>query len=80
MQLPTLSAGETGGFAVVNANDLPGALNRIAGDLRGYYLIGFQPDADTFSSDGRFRKIRIKVKRPGLKVRTRAGFYGVPTQ
>ena len=73
-------AGETGGFAVVNANDLPGALDRIAGDLRGYYLIGFQPDAGTFSSDGRFRKIRIKVKRPGLKIRTRAGFYGVPTQ
>jgi VWFA-related protein len=73
-------AGETGGFAVVNANDLPGALDRISGDLRGYYLIGFQPDADTFSSDGRFRKIRIKVKRPGLKVRTRAGFYGVPTR
>ena len=73
-------AGETGGFAVVNANNLPGALDRIAGDLRGYYLIGFQPDADTFSSDGRFRKIRIKVKRPGLKIRTRAGFYGVPTQ
>jgi VWFA-related protein len=73
------AADETGGFAVVNSNDLPGALDRIAGDLRGYYLIGFQPDGDTFSSDGRFRKIRIKVKRPGLKVRTRAGFYGVPT-
>jgi VWFA-related protein len=73
-------ADETGGFAVVNSNDLPGALDRIAGDLRGYYLIGFQPDGDTFSSDGRFRKIRIKVKRPGLKIRTRAGFYGVPTQ
>ena len=73
-------AGETGGFAVVNSNNLPGALDRIAGDLRGYYLIGFQPDANTFSADGRFRKIRIKVKRPGLKIRTRAGFYGVPTQ
>ena len=73
-------ASETGGFAVVNSNNLPRALDRIAGDLRGYYLIGFQPDADTFGSDGRFRKIRIKVKRPGLKIRTRAGFYGVPTQ
>jgi VWFA-related protein len=73
-------AAETGGFAVVNSNGLPGALDRIAADLRGYYLIGFQPDADTFSSDGRFRKIRIKVKRPELKIRTRAGFYGVPTQ
>ena len=73
-------AGETGGFAVVNANDLPRALDRIAADLRGYYLIGFQPDADTFNPDNRFRKIRIKVKGPGLKVRTRAGFYGVPTQ
>ena len=73
-------AGETGGFAVVNRNGIPGALDQIAGDLRGYYLIGFQPDADTFSSDGRFRRIRIKVKRPGLKIRTRTGFYGVPTE
>ena len=73
-------AEETGGFAVVNSNGFPGALDRIAADLGGYYLIGFQPDADTFSVDGRFRKIRIKVKRPGLKIRTRTGFYGVPTQ
>jgi VWFA-related protein len=73
-------AEETGGFAVVNSNGFPGALGRIAADLGGYYLIGFQPDADTFGTDGRFRRIRIKVKRPGLKVRTRAGFYGVPTQ
>jgi hypothetical protein len=73
------AADKTGGFAVVNTNGIPGALERIAGDLRGYYLIGFQPDADTFSSDGRFRRIRITVKRPGVKVRTRAGFYGVPT-
>jgi len=73
-------AEETGGFAVVNSNGLPGALDRIAADLGGYYLIGFQPDADTFSADDRFRKMRITVKRPGLRVRTRAGFYGVPTQ
>jgi VWFA-related protein len=73
-------AEETGGFAVVNSNGIPGALGRIAADLRGYYLIGFQPDTDTFSTDDRFRKIRIKVKRPGLKIRTRTGFYGVPTQ
>jgi hypothetical protein len=65
---------------VVNSNGIPGALGRIAADLRGYYLIGFQPDTDTFSTDDRFRKIRIKVKRPGLKIRTRTGFYGVPTQ
>jgi VWFA-related protein len=41
-------AGQTGGFAVVNSNDMPGAFRRVLDDQRGYYLIGFQPSGDTF--------------------------------
>lgn len=73
---------ETGGFAVVDSNDIPAALRRVLDDQRGYYLIGYQPDADTFAP-GRaheFRKVKLGVVRPGLKVRARAGFYGVPTE
>ena len=33
-------AGETGGFAVVNNNDLRAALGRVMADQSGYYLIG----------------------------------------
>ena len=74
--------GETGGFAVVNSNDLGLGFGRIMADQRGYYLIGYQPEAGTltFKSDRQFRKLKIKVKPKGLKVRTRAGFYGQATE
>jgi VWFA-related protein len=71
-------AGETGGFAVVDSNDLAGGLRRIVTDQAGYYLVGYQPDAGTVRTDGagRYLKVKIKVKTRGLHVRTRSGFYG----
>ena len=74
--------GETGGFAVVNANDLALGFKRIMADQRGFYLIGYQPEAGTLNarSDMQFRTLKIKVKPKGLKVRTRAGFYGQATE
>lgn len=73
---------ETGGFAVVNSNDLGLGFKRIMADQRGYYLIGYQPEAGTLNakSDIQFRSVRIKVKTKGLKIRTRAGFYGQATE
>jgi VWFA-related protein len=73
-------AGETGGFAVVNSNDMPRAFRRVLDDQRGYYLIGFQPGGDTFDPDRRFRRVKVKVVPKGLRVRTRAGFYGIATE
>jgi VWFA-related protein len=74
-------AGETGGFAVINSNDLARGVERIMTDQMGYYLIGYEPEDETLgpSSHRRFHKVKIKVKRKGLKVRTRSGFYGVAT-
>jgi VWFA-related protein len=74
--------GETGGFAVVNNNDIALGFRRILADQRGYYLIGYQPEAGTVhaKSDVEFRRIKIKVKPKGLKIRTRAGFYGRATE
>jgi VWFA-related protein len=68
-----LLAKETGGYLVRNSNDF--GLHGIMDDQRGYYLIGFRPDDETF--DKRFHQIKIRVKGKGLTVRTREGFYGV---
>jgi VWFA-related protein len=75
-------ASETGGFAVIDDNDIPGAFRRVMDDQRGYYLVGYEPDASTFApgSAHEFRKVKLKVVRKGLKVRARAGFYGIATE
>jgi VWFA-related protein len=72
-------AAATGGLALVNRNNLERGLARIVEDQRSYYLIGFEPPKATFSKPGRprFHKIKLKVDRPGVRVRTRAGFYDV---
>ena len=73
-------AEQTGGLAVFSTNDLRGGLARIVDDLSGYYLIGYVPDSATFGSSSdqpRFHEVKVEVKRGGLKVRSRKGFYGV---
>ncbi|MDQ3472771.1 MAG: VWA domain-containing protein, partial [Acidobacteriota bacterium] len=69
-------ADETGGRFYDDANDLNVPMRRALNLEKGYYLIGYQPDADTFKGK-RFNKIEIKVKRPDLSVRSRSGFFGI---
>jgi VWFA-related protein len=69
--LRTMST-ETGGFAVVGQNDLNTAFARIIQDNSSYYLLGYYPADDR--RDGKFRKVEVRVKRPGLKVRSRGGY------
>jgi VWFA-related protein len=66
---------QTGGFLIRNSNDLARGVRRIIEDQRGYYLIGYRPEGLTFNR--RYHDFAVKVKRPGLRVRTRTGFYGV---
>ena len=71
MSLRTL-AGETGGFAAVNRNDFADAFARIVRENSSYYVLGYYPANER--RDGRFRKIEVRVKRPGLQVRSRQGY------
>jgi VWFA-related protein len=71
-------AQQTGGIAIRNNNDLNWGIKKMLEDQQGYYLIGYRPDEETFDPKrARFNKLQIKVKRPGLKVRYRSGFFGV---
>ena len=72
-------AHETGGLFMQNTNDIDGALRKVMQDGEGYYLIGYHPDASTFDAKtGRpkFHSMQIRVKRAGLHVRNRSGFFG----
>lgn len=57
----------TGGRAVVNRNDLRGALARIANENRAYFLIGYEP-VDSTRSRTRLRRIEVRTRAPGVTV------------
>ena len=66
---------QTGGFTVINTNDLNIGIEEALYDQQSYYLLGFDPDDEKF--DRRRHSIKVNVKRPGVKTRTRSGFFGV---
>jgi VWFA-related protein len=72
--LATLSQ-DTGGLMFDNTNNLRQGFDRIDSDLHNYYLIGYTPTNEKF--DGRFRTIDVRVKRSGLNVSSRKGYFAV---
>lgn len=72
--LGTLSQ-STGGLMFDNTNNLRQGFDRIDSDLHNYYLIGYTPTNEKY--DGRFRNIEVKVKRPGVTVGARRGYFAV---
>jgi hypothetical protein len=65
-------AQETGGIAAVNRNDFKGIFDQIVQENSTYYVLGYY--APNERRDGKFHKIEVKVKRPGVTVRTRRGY------
>jgi VWFA-related protein len=65
-------ADQTDGRAIVNRNDLATAMKQIIRDSSAYYLVGYTTQAPT---DGKFHELRVRVKRPGVQVRARRGFW-----
>jgi len=65
----------TGGKFSRNSNDLSREIARVLDSTTGYYLIGYEPDEDTFKGKS-FHKIDVNVIKPELKVSYRKGFFG----
>ena len=68
-------AESTGGMIFDSTNNLREAFDRVEADLRNYYLLGYTPRTERY--DGRFRTIDVKVKRPGVTIAARKGYYAV---
>ncbi len=68
-------ADDTGGILIENTNDLTGGFKRIDQDMRNYYMLSYVPKNDKF--DGKFRTINVKVKRSGVDVAARKGYYAI---
>jgi VWFA-related protein len=63
---------QTGGFAAVNTNDLRSPFARIIEDNSSYYVLGYYSTDER--RDGKYRKLQVRLTRPGLTVRARKGY------
>jgi hypothetical protein len=66
---------QTGGFLVRDTNDLKGRMAQIDQDLSAYYLISYAPKQHAY--DGRFHTIEVKLKRSGLAIQARKGYFAI---
>ena len=64
----------TGGFVIVNTNDLLGGLEKIAQEQSQYYVLGYTPPE---SEEGTCHTLKVKVDRGGTIVRSRSGYCNV---
>jgi VWFA-related protein len=70
-------ADATGGFLVSQTNDVGAGLARVAEELSGYYVLSYAPARPP--TDGGFRRIAVKVKRPHGRVQARQGYLALGT-
>jgi VWFA-related protein len=61
----------TGGFVIINTNDLLSGFEKIGKELNEFYLLGYTPPE---SDEGSCHSLRVKVDRGGTNVRARTGY------
>lgn len=66
---------DTGGRVIVVRNEktLEKAFDEISEELRSQYLLGYYPTNE--KRDGTFRKIKVEVSQPDMKILARKGYY-----
>jgi len=70
--MATLSS-DTGGKAFFDSNDFAPAFAQVQKDNSAYYAIGFH--STNPARDGKYRKLTVKINRPGVKLDYRPGYY-----
>jgi VWFA-related protein len=68
-------AEDTGGQAFVNTNGLTQAVTKAIENGSNYYTLTYTPTNTVW--DARFRSIKIKVDKPGIKLAYRNGYYAI---
>jgi VWFA-related protein len=71
----TSLASDTGGRAILNANDLRHDFDRLQEDFSTYYSLAYSPP---HNGDGRDHRIEVRVKRSGLRARYRQSYRDKP--
>lgn len=70
-QVMYMLADGTGGFPILNTNDLVSGMEKIGKEQKSYYLVGYTP---TDSPEGSCHVLKVKVDRGGTSVRARSGY------
>ncbi len=70
--LSTLAA-DTGGKAFFDTNDFSGVFSQVQKDTSAYYVLGFA--STNRLKDGRYRRLRVTLNRPDVKLEFRPGYY-----
>ena len=70
----TTLAGDTGGKAFLDTNDLSGVFTAVQKDTSAYYVLGYR--STNPEMNGRFRHVKVVVKRPDVKLEYRNGYFG----
>ncbi len=65
-------ASATGGESLTS-NDNPKAFSKVVKQASAFYLLGYAMAGTPM--DGKFHEIKVRVKQPGLEVRSRAGYW-----
>ena len=69
----TTMAEDTGGRAFFDANTFGQVFQRVVADTSAYYILGYS--STNPAEDGRFRRVRVRLKRNDLKLEYRSGYY-----
>ncbi len=66
-------ASDTGGKAFLDSNDFGRVFKGVQDDTSMYYMLGYH--STNTNRDGKYRRITVKVNRPGVKIDFRRGYY-----
>ena len=70
----TTLAGDTGGKAFLDSNDLSGIFTAVQRDTSAYYVLGYR--STNPEMNGKYRRVKVVLKRSDLKLEYRNGYYG----
>ena len=48
-------------------------IDEVGEELRSLYTVAYKPSNQHY--EGEWRKVEVRVAKPGLKIRTRAGYF-----
>jgi len=69
----TTIAEDTGGRAFFDSNDFGDVFRRVVSDTSAYYVLGYS--SSNPARDGKFRHIKVQVKRADVRIESRSGYY-----